>query len=348
MNQEWVGGLDYLKRAIQTLNLDLKGLTVLTEAASGNYVFTPFIASMAGAKKVIAVVRDSAYAPAEKVINDTNEIMEITGLKDIYLTKQLTSGMIAEVDIVTNSGFVRPINTEFISNMKDTAVIPLMYETWEYREGDLDLGACMKRGIPVLGTNESHPSLGVFEYCGALAVKLCIEAGLDLKESRIAIYSGDKFGPVIRKSLIDSGADVHLFTGIGDVDGEFLSSAEGLILADMSPKDIFAEDRIIDAIKDNLSLKVIQYTGLGDLTFLKESGIYYYPECVVEKKRMAFTLSYIGPLPVIYLIAGGMKVGQIMAKLRLEGHSMKETIERALKHPICQDFSDDQKRRLML
>ena len=38
--------------AIDTYDLDLSGLTVFTEAASGNYVVTPLIAALAGSDRV--------------------------------------------------------------------------------------------------------------------------------------------------------------------------------------------------------------------------------------------------------------------------------------------------------
>ena len=39
--------------AIDTYNLDLSGLTVFTEAASGNYVVTPLIAALAGSDRFL-------------------------------------------------------------------------------------------------------------------------------------------------------------------------------------------------------------------------------------------------------------------------------------------------------
>ena len=67
--------------------------------------------------------------------------------------------MVAQADIITNSGHVRPIDAEMIGWMKPTAVIPLMYEAWEFRDADLDLAACQRRGIVVAGTNERHPAI---------------------------------------------------------------------------------------------------------------------------------------------------------------------------------------------
>src|SRR5690606_1365873 len=50
-----------MRAAIARCRLDLSGLTVLTEAASGAYVVTPVLAALAGAARVIAVTRTTRY-----------------------------------------------------------------------------------------------------------------------------------------------------------------------------------------------------------------------------------------------------------------------------------------------
>ena len=42
--------IDKLFKRVEALDLNLKGKTVLTEAASGAYVVTPLLAAIAGAK----------------------------------------------------------------------------------------------------------------------------------------------------------------------------------------------------------------------------------------------------------------------------------------------------------
>ena len=55
-----------MEEAIEKFHLNLTGFSVLTEAASGNYVFTPLICALAGAKEVIAFTKDSVYASKDK------------------------------------------------------------------------------------------------------------------------------------------------------------------------------------------------------------------------------------------------------------------------------------------
>ena len=51
-----------IRRAIESVRLDLKGLRVLTEASVGYRRITPVIAALAGADDVYAVGRDSVAA----------------------------------------------------------------------------------------------------------------------------------------------------------------------------------------------------------------------------------------------------------------------------------------------
>src|SRR3954451_5381304 len=159
-----------MRAAVDRCDLDLKGLTVLTEAASGAYVVTPVLAAMAGAD-VLAVAAGNAYSSDEEIRELTLGIARLAGVMDrIELVVGKDAAIIGSADIVTNSGQVRPIDAETVSHLKPSAVVPLMYESWEYREADLDLEACRARGIAVAGTNERHPAVDVFSYLGEMAL----------------------------------------------------------------------------------------------------------------------------------------------------------------------------------
>jgi len=116
--------------------------------------------------------------------------------------------MIKKADIVTNLGFLRPIDKNFLSYLKPTAVIPLMYETWEFREHDLDLNECWKKGVPVLGTNEEHEALRIFDYVGHLCLKKLYEAEVEVFRSKIVLVGDNLFGKNIVKTLSAVGAEV--------------------------------------------------------------------------------------------------------------------------------------------
>src|SRR6266850_7410006 len=132
-----------IDEAVDRCRLDLSGLVVLTEAATGSYAVTPVLAAKAGADQVFALARSSVHGSVEAVCADTRALADLLGVEraiEIITTK--TAVVVGAADIVTNSGHVRPIDTETVAWMKPSAVVPLMYEAWEFRETDVDLGAC--------------------------------------------------------------------------------------------------------------------------------------------------------------------------------------------------------------
>jgi hypothetical protein len=113
-------------KAIEATGLDLRGLTVLTEAASGVYKLSPLIAALAGGR-VFTLARDSRYERAEEIVRDTAELAAIWGISYTPLAGR-EDERIGEADIVTNLGFVRPLDAPFLRRLKPTVVIPLVHE----------------------------------------------------------------------------------------------------------------------------------------------------------------------------------------------------------------------------
>jgi hypothetical protein len=70
-----------IRDTIDFLELDLSGWTVLTEAASGPYVVTPVIAALAGAKRVLALTRDSHHGSVETVMRQIRAFESLCGLE---------------------------------------------------------------------------------------------------------------------------------------------------------------------------------------------------------------------------------------------------------------------------
>src|SRR3954470_13638920 len=68
-----------MREAVDRCGLDLEGLTVLTEAASGAYVVTPVLAAMAGAD-VVAVAAGNAYSSAEEIRELTLGLARLAGV----------------------------------------------------------------------------------------------------------------------------------------------------------------------------------------------------------------------------------------------------------------------------
>jgi hypothetical protein len=311
--------VNLIQKAIGFFELNLSGLTVLTEAASGPYVVTPVIAALAGAKRVLALTRDSRYASVETVKSQTSALEELCSPENrVEIFSRRSVDLYAKADIITNLGFVRPIDAEVIAAMKPGAVIPMMCEAWEFRPGDVDLEACRRRNIPVVGTNEDYPGLEVFDYSGGLCLKLLFEAQIEIQKSHIIIVSGDKFGAVIEKRLTQAGAHVRLLPNLCNMVPQDWREVDALVVADYTRLgeiigpggDLAARDLARYAP----GLTVIQFAGQVDVAGIRESGLFIYPGQELGPRRMAVTLAGLGPRPVIDLHTAGLKIGELFAR----------------------------------
>jgi hypothetical protein len=301
-----------MRAAITRTELDLTGLTVLTEAASGAYVVTPVLAAMAGAR-VCALAAATSYASAADLEKATLDLAEQAGAADrITLVAAKSPAVTGAADIITNSGQVRPIDAAMVADMKPTCVIPLMYESWEYRDTDVDLTACRSRGIAVAGTNERHPAVNVFSFLGQMAIKQLHDAGISVFGSEITLLCDNHFRPFIAAALRAGGARV---TEGEQLTQDIVSPDCDAVLLACHPgqgNDLRADGaRLIARIAPGAVL--VQYWGDADRDALAGAGIPVWPQQEPRPGHMGVLPSAIGPEPIIRLQAGGLKVGQLLA-----------------------------------
>lgn len=319
-----------IENVINDLNLNLKGLVVLTEAASGLFAFTPIIALMAGAKKVVAVSQTTKFGSFDDIKRETLEVVNFFGADeaDIEIVLKNEYDRYNEIDIVTNSGHVRPINERLISTLKKTAVISYMSEPWEYRNDDLDLYLCNKKGILVYGTNEDHPLVNCFIETGHIAMKMIYESKISVINAKIAIVSRDKFGKTICHHLLTFTDKVILIDDFENIPEDYLTDLDILIVADyLYDKEIISGNGIIkpqDLIMRSPHVKIIQFCGNNNMDDLKEQGISCYPAGELEKSRMFYTLADISYRSAIRLFAAGLKVGEGLQKPEMQSMNGSE------------------------
>ena len=164
---------------------------MLTEAATGSYAVTAAIAALGGAGRVYAVSRDSEYGSAADAEHQTLRMARACGTKEpVHVIGDLDEAVVRDSDVITNLGFVRPIDARAAAWMKTTAVVALMCESWELRPRDVDIDACRAHEILLLATNEHDVSFPLFRYCGPLAVRMLSDAGFEVPGTRVAVMSG--------------------------------------------------------------------------------------------------------------------------------------------------------------
>lgn len=309
-----------MREAVDRCELDLKGLTILTEAATGSYIVTPILAAMAGAGRVLAVTRTNRYGTAEQTAADTEALAALAGLNGrIEYIPAVNRELVGQADIVTNSGNVRPITAEFISWMKPGAVLPLMFESWEFRPADLDLEACEKQGVAVAGTNECHPAVEVFSFLGMMAAKLMFDAGIGVYRSRILLLCDNPFLPYIESILRQCGAVVHsAASAAGDsrIDGTPFDA----VLVAMTPGEelVMSREDMHRIAANSPGAVLLQYFGDIDRGHAAAAGLPVWPAEAPAKGHMGILQSAIGPEATVRLQSGGLKAGEVLYKRSYE------------------------------
>lgn len=300
-----------IDKAVRRLELNLQGLTVLTEAATGHFAVTASIAALAGAK-VLAVTGDSPYGTAADAADATLILARKLGIEDRMTVVGRFEIDLSVPDIVTNLGFVRPLDRSIIAQMKPGAVIPVMYDARELRPGEIDLDACRQRGVHVLGTSEEHRHANILSYCGPLSAKLLLEQDIELQGSRIAVLGDNFFTAPIVRSLERNGAELFVITHWNDLSSELLATLDAMLYIDYWNR-LGVEG--FPAVQEGLGLckggTLIQFVGGLDLAPFKTAGWRVAPATPVPPHRMWRTLAYLGPAPVIELHAAGLKAAEL-------------------------------------
>ncbi|HMC85007.1 MAG TPA: hypothetical protein VKI61_05755 [Chitinophagaceae bacterium] len=343
--------IDKLARQVQALQLDLKGKTVLTEAATGAYIVTPILAAIAGAK-VFAFSKTTRYGSLDDVFAATRELANT--FKEfplnIHLIDRISPETVAEADIITNAGHLRPLNESMLSNAKDEMVIPLMYEAWEWRDADMDIKYIRKRGFRIGATNERHPKVDVFNYLGDMALKQIFDAGICPYKNKFILLCNNDFGPFIAKVLsavcdglavIDKDENRDRYNpGLVDWLGGFpevkipesYRDAEAIIFtAYPFDQEWIGRNAPIQLSQIRAQLSdpfILRYCGDINEIELEKNEVRFFPKHV-HSGHMGILPSAIGNDPIIRLQSGGLKVGELLLKneTHYQGTPIVDTIQ---------------------
>lgn len=318
---------------VEALNLNLKGRVVLTEAASGPYVVTPILAALAGAE-VYAYTQNSRYGSVREVVSTTKDVYaDYTNSLKIEFIQNLSPQIISRADIITNSGHLRPLNKDKLQHAKEGVAIPLMYESWELRENDLDLKYIKQRGFKVGATNERHGKVDVFNYLGDMAIKQIFDAGLCLYNNTFILICNNDFGPYIAKvvsrlcknlGVIDLPKNRQKYSSLNidwlcdfpalEIPNQYVHAEAVIFTAYPFNDSWIGRDSIISIKELKKRLKhpfILRFAGDIDAKVLEAERCKYFPT-YVPSGHMGILPSGIGYDPVIRLQAGGLKAGELM------------------------------------
>ena len=303
-----------IRRRIEKLDLDLADLVVVTELATGAYAVTAVIAAMAGARRVHAIGRDTEHhGRFEDALAATLDLARRAGVEDrIDPARHLTGEMLRNCDVLTNSGHLRPLTRDIVSQLPSEAVIGLMYEDWEFRAGDLDLAACLEHGIRLAAVNECHPQVGVFAFLGPLCAMLVRNAGIDPPRKKIALVCDNPFSPFLRAGLEQAGAIVTVVERISSIPAE---AWDAIVLAvnpsRTSPANAsdFARLAVVAS-----GARLLQFWGDVDRSAAARFGFRVSPPVEPRPGHMGILLSDLGYEPIIRLQAGGLRAAEYIRR----------------------------------
>lgn len=346
-----------VKKTIEKFDLNLEGLNVFTEAATGNYMYTSIAAALAGAEHVFAVTDDSRYGTKEDAKRQTlKEAKELGVDNKITVLFERDRDCLSKSDIITNSGFVRPITKEMVLHIKSTAVIPVMFLTGDLKvRQDIDLESCLAKGILVLGTNEYTPALNLFESNGFYMCKLLFETGLSVfKNKLLMVASGDmgnyscdffkKIGVSFDRVVFDDQVvpeDQRAFIRSHEEVLNNLSEYDAIIISErFNNIDILSDNGYIPVAllkKKNPFVQIIMIIGSVNKTDVVKAGLSIYPEDIKPFGYHTVCCDYLGPNSAIELNISSLKVGEIIARNRLK-YDFERAYKESIKNPLVDDF----------
>lgn len=321
----------YARVCVETvdhLRLDLSGLVVATEAATGPYASTATLAALAGATDVLTLAASTRHGSAEDSVAQTLAVAREAGTEGrIRAFVDRDSFPVELADVVTNLGPLRPFDAAFLNRLGPLAALPYMCETWEFRPEDVDLDEARRLGIPVLGTKETAPELRIFDYVGATALRLLLNLEVDVIASHVVILGSGVFGDAIADVLSRTGATVTLLNGADPdalpVAAPLLEKADALVIAEYPGRQRLiggaAPLSATNLAAINPSLRVAHISGGVERAEFEAAGLECAPERFAPAGWMSVATDYVGPRPVLRLHGAGLAVGAALSRARRAG-----------------------------
>lgn len=312
-----------LNRAVSLINtlishyaLNLSGATVLTEVANGPYQYNALIPLLAGAKKVLVYARDTAFGSADDNYQSFVSYAQALGVSQFEIVEELTTQDLRSVNIVTNSGHLRPFGKDFLARFSPRTTLCLMWEPWEMREGEIDLDYCDERGILVLGTNEHEPPCDMRKYSAPLAVKLMLETGSALVNEQVVVVGDQKTLAIpMVKDLAAAGLNIkhQSVKEMQEWSRNGCPPMTYLLLAEHHANELLlGESGMVPITTLPATLHTVAViSGQVSVKELNNAGIRVFPDKLSPAGYMSYQTYELGIEPVVDLFTAGLKVGEL-------------------------------------
>jgi hypothetical protein len=327
-----------VRECVKELELDLRGFRVATSSGSNGYLATPLLAACAGAD-VFAMAVDSPYATAAELRASTTRLSTALAPSGTITWLSDRSQLPADIDVFTNLGALRPLDPSVLGKASARAAVSYMCEAWEWREGDVDAEYCKVHGIPIAGHDEDFGGDDVFTSTGQLALRMCFEAGLAVRNDSIAVLGGDRFADVLHAALTANGAKSHVIRSARALTAESVAALDAILVCDYRAHDVVLGGapgpNAATLAAWNPGLTIVQFAGAILADELSGAGLHLHPQAALPPVRMAHTLAYLGLRPILRLMAQGLKVGELLVRQRASTSPPIQEQFQGLLQPIC-------------
>lgn len=341
---------ELIQNMVDEFDLDAGDCTFFTEAATGNFAVTAVIAAVAGAEKVYAYAENSSYGSATEAFNTVANLATILDCEDqITYVEKILPENIQSADVITNTGFVRPIDENVIGWLRKPAAVPLMYEPWEYRESDLSLRHLWQAGIPVLGTDESDRRVRTQQYVGLLAPKLSLQADIEVLDASYLVFGDGTMAKEAVRALENLGGSAQRISPeLPTADIPTVSEFDAVVIVDHKYNNqiIGTEGKLcINQFAPAGGTEILHICGRVETGNIKSANIPITPNEVAEEKYMSVNAGDLGPAPVVRLHTAGLAVGVDLYEGLKKNKSLVETTNNVSNRSYAADFSDEIKSK---
>jgi len=342
--------------AVEETGLDLAGLTVLTEAATGVRRLGAGLAALAGAEAVYAVARHTAEAARGEAEAATAAFAAACGLaaRVTVLATRLQAPL-HEVDVVLDLPGVRPVDESVLRNLAATGAVALTQRAALWRRQHVDVAACRRHGVAVAGLDEE--AAGLWQHLGAVALRGLAALDVDAVAATVVVAGDGAFyahavralAPLCRRLLVvapDNPGRVALHGGEKVADdlaapglAERLAAADALVLCSDrdEPSWLAAGQGATMPAPEALArlaphLAVVAVPAARDLRALASAGLRVWPD-----PPPAHSPWETVPRAFATQVAAALKVGAAMSRARRRGSSPLAA-EQAAAAEACADL----------
>lgn len=347
-----------INESVSALELNLSGLSVYTEAATGGFAATAATAIAAGADTVYALARNSSYGTVAEARSHTERLTSYVGDEErLVFPDRKRQTHVEAADIITNTGFVRPIDEQMIDWISNDSAVPLMYEPWEFRAEDMDIDMLWTKGIPVLGTDESDHRVATQQYLRSLAVKVTLECDLEVHQGTFVVVGDGRMAEYAAIGLEALDASVTRI-GLSDCEesksipakltNDVLDQLDAVLVVDHKTDRLLVGDGgLIETSKlaeRAPGATVIHICGPIAAEDIDAVGLRYAPANPAVAKSMSYTTGYLGPRPIVELHAAGLRVGADLTRTCRNGADWRTATATVAETPLALDFEESFKR----